>query len=684
VEAAWTERRQEVLARAAGRDSAESEAMLARLDEAHGIVSDPSRAALYSTYLRQTDDGASVRGPEVFGALYSEDSEENAAVKTDRKTMDLPFEGAGLRSLAEVVMAAPAPGEQKSAEASVSVSTGELPPWLDRPVPTGDVPVTPPLQAEAREENFLSNLEVQQRLQGLHGHLAAADLIRRERNELLRQVVKTKAELEMRAAAEADLRKSLEGNDRQIEDLRRDLEHFRMVAEEAEADLRDLQALKGRMAEELVEAQDRKDAAELIAKGARADLETVRVRGAQLEERIGSQDGLLEGERKVAESLRVELAESERRRDEADSLASQSRDAYRMVESQIAEREGRIAELEGRIEQADLQSSEDALARKEAEDRGEEAAGRVAGLMKEAGDLRVALTDARAEIEESGDRVAELESEAQGHLKRIEKAEHGQTRLSSEIEMVRSTLGDTQRALELAHQEVERQEQRGESVESELRDRDTRHEQQVRLVEELQEELGATRGKVEDLSESLELARVEIEGRARRVRELEEGDETRQREFDQYRRNRDRLEVDLQVARKEAQRRSDQLTQAREEIRRQTEEYLTLRRQMGQRQNELERLRREARGSDSRHTHELQEVRRQADRGTQDLTVLRDEIQRLRTENGEQREELRRNRAELSELAHQRDELTAVLEDDAMNDDELSGAVDDIMSLVRS
>ena len=36
-----------------------------------------------------------------------------------------------------------------------------------------------------------------------------ADLIRKERNELLRQLLKAQAELEMRAAAEADLRKLL-------------------------------------------------------------------------------------------------------------------------------------------------------------------------------------------------------------------------------------------------------------------------------------------------------------------------------------------------------------------------------------------------------------------------------------------------------------------------------------------
>jgi chromosome segregation ATPase len=684
LEAAWTQRRHEVSEGSSDTEGQDLDAALARLDEAYNIVSDPTRSALYDAYLQQTDAGTQAEGPEVFGALYEQLRGEKPAVSNDRQTMALPFEGPALRTLAELVIAAPAPGELKSSGAPPSVATGEIPPWMDRPIPTGDVPVTPPLQAEAREENFLSNLEVQGRLQGLHEHLAAADLIRRERNELLRQVVKVRAELEMRAAAEADLRKSLEGNDHQIEDLRRELEHFRMVAEEAEADLRDLAALQSRVAGELVEARDKKEAAELIAMGARADLEVTRVRVGQLEQRIGSQDGLLEGERKVAESLRAELSEAEKRREAADSVAGQARGGYRMLESQLVERDSRITELERGIEQADHRASEHAAQGQGAAARCAEAVARVEGLLTEAGELRVALEDSRAERIESGDWVSELESQARAHLKRVEEAEHGQNRMRGELDTIRSTLADTKRTLEVAQQQIERQEQRGDSLESEVRNHDGRQQQQVRLVEELQEEIGGTRRKFTDLTESLELARTELADRVRHIREIEEGDETRNRELDQFRRSRDRIELDLQVARKEGQRRADQLGQAREEIRRQTEEYLTLRRDMGQRQSELEQLRRDARGAGSRHTHELEEVRRQSDQGVQDLEVLREEIQRLRADNGEQREQLRHQRTELSELAHQRDELTQVLEDDAMNDDELSGAVDDIMSLVRN
>lgn len=689
LERAWNERRQEAFQQLGEIPQEDVDALVARLDEAFAILSDSSRAQIYGSYLEQTGTATSVTGPQVFGSLYERSSEEKAAVAEEKETLKLPFGGEALEMLAEVVMAAPAPGEEpRRDEVRRDEDMGgvpdELPPWMNRPTPTGEVSVSPPFPAEAREENFLSNLEIQQRLHGLHEHLAAADLIRKERNELLRQVVKTRAELEMRASAEADLRKSVSASDRSIEDLRRDLERQRMLAEEAEADLRDLQALQQRMGTELADARDAKDAAELTAKGARSDLETVRVRVAQLEERIGGQDALLEGEHKVAESLREELIEAEKRREDADAVATQARDAFRAIDAQIAERDGQIAELEGRLEAADSRAEDDRSARDEMAARLGEVEGRTEGLVTEGQDLRVALEDARAELGEARQRTEELASEGRLQIKRFSEVESSKESLESELETVRSTLEDTRRALELAHQEAERHEQRGDGLETELRDRDSRNDQQARLVEELQEELGSSRGKLEDVSESLELARSEIEGRVRRVRELEDADEVRLREFDQQRRSRDRLEVDLAVARKEAQRRSDQLVQAREEIRRQTEDYLALRRQMGQRQNEVERLRREVRGSDSRREHELQEARREFSRTTQDATGLRSELQRLREENTEQRDELRRLRADRSELEYQRDELTEVLEADAMNDDELDGAVDDIMSLVRS
>ena len=113
------------------------------------------------------------------------------------------------------------------------------------------------------------------------------------------------------------------------------------------------------MGEELASARDTKDAAELTAKGARADLETVRVRNAQLEERIVGQEALLEGERKVAESLRAEFVEAERRREDADAVAAQARDAFRAIDSQLADRDGRIAELEGNCEAADKRAGDD-------------------------------------------------------------------------------------------------------------------------------------------------------------------------------------------------------------------------------------------------------------------------------------------------------------------------------------
>ena len=201
------------------------DAQVARLDEAYEILADPQRSLSYGSYLQHTDTGPTVVGPEVFGALGGTGSRENSAVEERNETLSLALGGEALGALAEVVIAAHAPGDGLSREAAVGIVPGELPPWMNRPTPTGEVPVNPTFPAEAREENFLDNLEVQNRLQGLHEHLAAADLIRKERNELLRQVVKVKAELEMRASAEADLRKSLSASDRDLQDARRALEH---------------------------------------------------------------------------------------------------------------------------------------------------------------------------------------------------------------------------------------------------------------------------------------------------------------------------------------------------------------------------------------------------------------------------------------------------------------------------
>ena len=72
LERAWTERRESALARRGELADDDVDALVARLDEAYEIVSNPSRSSLYGTYLKQTGVGAQVEGPEVFGALYGD------------------------------------------------------------------------------------------------------------------------------------------------------------------------------------------------------------------------------------------------------------------------------------------------------------------------------------------------------------------------------------------------------------------------------------------------------------------------------------------------------------------------------------------------------------------------------------------------------------------------------------
>ncbi|MEE2829129.1 MAG: hypothetical protein VX498_08070 [Myxococcota bacterium] len=681
---AWNERREEALLRLGELPDGEVEALLNRLDEAYEILTDSDRTKQYKTYLHQGGDTGAVTGPEVFGALYTDETQEKPAMDEDKTLEDSPLLGEALGLLAQVVAASPAPGDSRGDEVK-GLSMGEdLPPWLNRPTPTGDVPVSPPLPAEAHEENFLSNQEVQDRLQGFHEHLAAADLIRKERNELLRQMVPLKAELEMRTSAESDLRKGLEANERELRDCRALLEGREVDLDQARLELEDLRAFQERMAEEVALARDAKEAAELTAKGARTELETARVRVAQLDERIEGQEVVLDGERKVSESLRAELQEAKKLRNDADAVAEQARDAFRSLDQKLIERDGLISELEGSEAAARKQGEKDREAVEAMSLRVEEAEERESGLREQVQSLEISVEDARSELAEKVADLDALTEEFNSRDREIEERMRSKDLLDEELVTVRSTLEDTRRAIELAHQEGERQAQRGDSLETELKERDERLEQQARLIEDLQEELTAGRGKVDDLADSLSLAREELENRSQRVREVEEADDLREREFVSLRRSRERLEVELSVARKETQRRLDQLGHAREESRRQTEAYLALRRDLGQRQNEAERLRRELRSSEAKHLHQIQEVKRASDRSNQGTVGFREEIERLREENGSQRASLRRLRTELTELRHQRDELTLVVEDEALKDDEIDGVVDNIMSLVRN
>jgi len=683
IERAWTQRREAALARSSELSEEQLAALVSRLDEAYAIVSDPTRSNLYGTYLKQTELDGQVEGPEVFGALYAKGPEGGDAMADDRGTTPIPMPGPALQTLAEVVMAAPAPEEGRVGKGSVSIDTSEIAPWLDRPTPTGDVPVTPHIPAEAQEENFLTNLEVQDRLGALHNHLAAADLIRKERNELLRQVVNTRAELEMRTSAEVELRNALDARDHTMEEIRRDLEHFRTVGEEALADVLDLQTLRNGLAEELVVARDQQEAAELTAKGARADLEAVRVRVLQLEERIGGQDALLEGERKVAESLRDELTAADKRRQEADASANQALEAYRSVDAKLAAKDSRITELEERLSGATRRTSDADTARVEAESRRDEAMSEVAALLDRAKQLQTTLEDTRAELAEARLRSEELASESRLQVRRVAEMEIAKSSVEADYETLRSTLVDTRRALELSQQEAERQQQRLENAESAVKDRESQCDERQRLVEQLREELGGAALKIEETVDSLEFAKAENEARLRRIMELEGAAQVRQREVDEARRDCGRLETDLEGSRREVQRKTDQLNHSREELRRQKDEHLNLRRQLGQRQNEIERLRREVRGSEKRHSQELQEVRYQEERAVLEQQELQEELELLRSEGTQQRNQIRLQYSQLSELAQQRDELAEVLEEDGLGDDELGESVDDIMALVR-
>ena len=683
LERAWTERRESALARRGELADDDVDALVARLDEAYEIVSNPSRSSLYGTYLKQTGVGSQVQGPEVFGALYGDRVQPKETRDELNETMSLPFGGPALQALADVVMAAPAP-EQGPASADLeSIRTGEIPPWLDRPMPTGDVPVSPPLPAEAHEENFLSNLEVQDRLGSLHNHLAAADLIRKERNELLRQVVKIRAELEMRTSSEVELRNALERRDGTMEELRRDLEHFRTVGEEALSDVLDLTGIKARLAEDLVAAKDKQEAAELTAKGARADLEAVRARVLQLEERIGGQDSVLAGERKVAESLRGELVSADKERKEAEAAAVKALEGYRAIDEKLIARDGTITELEGRLEDAARRVAESDTSRVEAEALRAQALRDTEAKTTQAEELQGSLDEVRAELSELRLRTEEVSSENRLQVRRVAEIEIAKSSLESDYETLRSTLVDARRALELAQQEGARQQERLETAEVTIRERESQHDEQRGLAEELREEAAATRLKIEALEESVTFVKGESESRLLRILELEGAEQVRQRELDEVRRSEDRMETDLEGARREIQRKADQVNQGREELRRQKEEYLNLRRQLAQRQNEIERLRLEVRGADKRHSQELQEVRYQADRSGLEQQHLNDELEALRLENAQQREQIRLQYRELAELAQQRDELAEVLEEDSMSQDELDDVGVGIMSLVR-
>jgi len=140
------QRRREAHQRVGELDRVEVDALVARIDEAFRILADPASARRYRLYRAQLDGGRRVTHPEDLSSLGPADEDEDDTLtsgdewdtssvfdeeddrEVQRTQAAAPAFPPALGLLAEVVLAAPAPGERRAAR---RYPTRRSPPWLD-------------------------------------------------------------------------------------------------------------------------------------------------------------------------------------------------------------------------------------------------------------------------------------------------------------------------------------------------------------------------------------------------------------------------------------------------------------------------------------------------------------------------------------------------------------------------
>ena len=150
------QRQREIRQRVGELERAEAEALVARIDEAFRILSDPAVSRRYRLYRSQLDAGRRIAHPEDLTDPAEEDEgdtvisgdewqveaifDEDDDIEVQRTEAAAPAFSGALGLLAEVVLAAPAPGERRSAR---RYPTRGAPPWLDVEPPDAQA-VEPP------------------------------------------------------------------------------------------------------------------------------------------------------------------------------------------------------------------------------------------------------------------------------------------------------------------------------------------------------------------------------------------------------------------------------------------------------------------------------------------------------------------------------------------------------------
>ena len=161
------QRRREAEQRLGELGKPEVEALVARIDEAFQILSDPAASRRYRQYRSQIDAGRRVAHPEDLSTLSPDEEEagqeEDTVTTLDEWDVDGVFDEeddieaqktqaaapafpGGLGLLAEVVLAAPIPGEGRQPR---RFDTRIAPPWLDLdpPDPAAMTPSSPSTQS---------------------------------------------------------------------------------------------------------------------------------------------------------------------------------------------------------------------------------------------------------------------------------------------------------------------------------------------------------------------------------------------------------------------------------------------------------------------------------------------------------------------------------------------------------